>query len=569
MDCLKWFENKTVNPRTGRKIKEGGSTYKELERECAKVGESDKAEKCAMWRRNPLKNPETGRSIKRGGPIYRRWQKACEDEGMGGRRAEFRKRTSKAREDMYKRYSKSIRDITNHTERCNAISRHYHREVSKSSCRQRASPKLLTKRILQIVKEELKGPRVKREGVIKFILHMCPEFKDEDQRLDALKSIANNLADIFILGNFDYSDCIAGLENKKKQTRQLYHQYLLLERMPVYGALLLKTFESVRRDIRKRNAFFTLERRLLRLNQKTYAKNRIIKANFPWSMFALEHKREFSAWMKGEGAVTVAHFLLIRLAQLSAILNTIFPKSVAKIEHLQIFDIPAIWDFGHRAVEFLPWVLGITDTKPSILSESDMEMNEFARSYNIHMIKLISSWMRSPNEPSTIAISVQLRRPRKVGHANVIIINKRTRTLIHFEPHDKKEGSFLNIIELFRFLAHHLGLRFVETRGNYALQQNLPWCTAWCYYFAAVVAFTQTTDFDVKEIMSFSGILRFLFFLHHQLTVKREQMYRITGTMSMPRIPKEDYLRYRKRLQMENIVGKHLLTDKDLMSLFE
>jgi hypothetical protein len=39
-DCQKWLSNKTINPQTNRKIKEGGGVYKSLERACEQLSSS-------------------------------------------------------------------------------------------------------------------------------------------------------------------------------------------------------------------------------------------------------------------------------------------------------------------------------------------------------------------------------------------------------------------------------------------------------------------------------------------------------------------------------------------------
>ena len=35
--CIKWFDNKLENPITGRKIKQGGPTFKKLEKGCSSL----------------------------------------------------------------------------------------------------------------------------------------------------------------------------------------------------------------------------------------------------------------------------------------------------------------------------------------------------------------------------------------------------------------------------------------------------------------------------------------------------------------------------------------------------
>ena len=85
--CEEWLLNRTVNPRSGRKIKVGGPTYRQLEQECSNptTPESETtireasttAEPCEEWLLNRTVNPRSGRKIKVGGPTYRQLEKEC------------------------------------------------------------------------------------------------------------------------------------------------------------------------------------------------------------------------------------------------------------------------------------------------------------------------------------------------------------------------------------------------------------------------------------------------------------------------------------------------------------
>ena len=130
--CEKWRRNKSINPRTGRKINIGGPTYNDLERECRRVGRptykdpvddfvrqvrvpgynyddprvpgynynapADEVKRvrfpanldyaprlsrvCQQWFLDKSINPRTGRQIKIGGPIYRDLERECNDSGV-------------------------------------------------------------------------------------------------------------------------------------------------------------------------------------------------------------------------------------------------------------------------------------------------------------------------------------------------------------------------------------------------------------------------------------------------------------------------------------------------------
>lgn len=78
--CFKWHNNPGINPITDRKIKIGGPTYQKLEEAC---GSSLAPDECDEWKANPGKNPRTGRAISPRGKIYQWYQKNCGDVGVG------------------------------------------------------------------------------------------------------------------------------------------------------------------------------------------------------------------------------------------------------------------------------------------------------------------------------------------------------------------------------------------------------------------------------------------------------------------------------------------------------
>lgn len=72
-DCDAWRATPLVNPRTGRRIKKNGPTYKVFVKECD-------LDDCEKWRMNHLVNPTTGRRIKENGPTYKALIKDCEQK---------------------------------------------------------------------------------------------------------------------------------------------------------------------------------------------------------------------------------------------------------------------------------------------------------------------------------------------------------------------------------------------------------------------------------------------------------------------------------------------------------
>ena len=91
--CDKWLINKNINPITARKIKETGAIYKELSKKCSfnplnpiKSKKKTKKEKevkltdsqiCNKWLENKNINPKTSRKIKETGAIYKELSKLC------------------------------------------------------------------------------------------------------------------------------------------------------------------------------------------------------------------------------------------------------------------------------------------------------------------------------------------------------------------------------------------------------------------------------------------------------------------------------------------------------------
>ena len=116
--CNQFLQDKTRNPKTNRKIKMNGPTYKKILKQCAKVvgvekpkkgrkqkvpkkfirkdirkkikqlpappknyiERSEKQNDCNDWKKNPLKNPKTNRKIKHNGPTYKKFQKMCKGD---------------------------------------------------------------------------------------------------------------------------------------------------------------------------------------------------------------------------------------------------------------------------------------------------------------------------------------------------------------------------------------------------------------------------------------------------------------------------------------------------------
>ena len=90
-DCIEWKRNKSINPFTGRKIKEGSAIYNKIENICSYIKtpkvakESPKYSKnnkyddedCIEWKRNKLVNPLTGKKIQEGKGIYNELKKSC------------------------------------------------------------------------------------------------------------------------------------------------------------------------------------------------------------------------------------------------------------------------------------------------------------------------------------------------------------------------------------------------------------------------------------------------------------------------------------------------------------
>jgi len=75
-----WNENRTINPKTGKKIKPGGPTYNEIEEGWNKLQASNKftRNECIKWVTDKTVNPKTNKPIKEGGFTYEMIRNKCE-----------------------------------------------------------------------------------------------------------------------------------------------------------------------------------------------------------------------------------------------------------------------------------------------------------------------------------------------------------------------------------------------------------------------------------------------------------------------------------------------------------
>jgi len=91
-ECAKWLKNKEVNPRTNRPIKVGKGVYNKLEKVCQQYelveGASGRQsakkksdlftkEECEKWLKDKSINPRTNRKIKENGPVYKSLELEC------------------------------------------------------------------------------------------------------------------------------------------------------------------------------------------------------------------------------------------------------------------------------------------------------------------------------------------------------------------------------------------------------------------------------------------------------------------------------------------------------------
>lgn len=109
-ECLKWKQNKEINPKTGYSIKKGKTIYKKIQKACSHVkspsvspNETDKkfikiyktkkdelddkpliitADICKQWLKNKLKNPFTNYLISEKSTLYKKLENACKQLNM-------------------------------------------------------------------------------------------------------------------------------------------------------------------------------------------------------------------------------------------------------------------------------------------------------------------------------------------------------------------------------------------------------------------------------------------------------------------------------------------------------
>ena len=83
--CSQWLEEPLINPETGQSIDRKGPTYASWSRRCKIIGMSGTPtatkkmtwRKCQAWYNNRSVNPDTGREIERGGPTWKWIEKEC------------------------------------------------------------------------------------------------------------------------------------------------------------------------------------------------------------------------------------------------------------------------------------------------------------------------------------------------------------------------------------------------------------------------------------------------------------------------------------------------------------
>jgi len=91
-DCLKWLQNRLVNPKTNRKIKENADTYNKFKKKSIEYGiypidnnnnnNDITREDCLKWLQNRLVNPKTNRTIKENRDTYNKFKKKSIEYGI-------------------------------------------------------------------------------------------------------------------------------------------------------------------------------------------------------------------------------------------------------------------------------------------------------------------------------------------------------------------------------------------------------------------------------------------------------------------------------------------------------
>jgi hypothetical protein len=75
---LQWNEDRTINPKTGRKIKENGIVYNKILAGWNKFQVKYSEDECKAWNSKKGINPKTNRFVKKGNPIYDYIESQCE-----------------------------------------------------------------------------------------------------------------------------------------------------------------------------------------------------------------------------------------------------------------------------------------------------------------------------------------------------------------------------------------------------------------------------------------------------------------------------------------------------------
>ena len=94
-ECNQWLKNKSINPKTNKKISVDGRIYKKIQLNCCsspttvsspkkkqkeiKQDEGFSKKECQQWLKNKSVNPKTNRKISEDGKIYKKIEKQCKN----------------------------------------------------------------------------------------------------------------------------------------------------------------------------------------------------------------------------------------------------------------------------------------------------------------------------------------------------------------------------------------------------------------------------------------------------------------------------------------------------------
>lgn len=411
-----------------------------------------------------------------------------------------------------------------------------------------------------VLEAKIKQGKSNDDENLQYTKYYCKNFQRGDLTPIQLKSIVK-----------DISTIVSSLKNCVQKSNQLIKEYKsfqqkanILARHRKYGPQILKAYTMAKSKVKTQNQVRLAVRRLLQYNQvsdRPFA-NDILSIKRPWRLYVARQKSQFKDWLRSNGPLKFANIMSYHLEAIPSLINTVYKNGGEILQKSGKFPRYQLYLYKFSEEENLsnaPYLLGITndkDDKSSIkLSKSDAKR---MRLNNINLIEKIKRWLSKNEGPNIAALPITISRGLKtVSHANILILNRSTRTGVYFEPHGTYYSNDYHRDKTFMIKAFgaSFGMNIVFPRINYELQESLGWCVSWCCYFAFTYVLNSSLGILVNEALSFNDLLRFMYFLKDIQIVKGKTLETYFKYPDRYEILTEDEkLMYSLRLKEEGVI---------------